>query len=191
MMIDYNAITAIAAVLAVVIATTAIIVEGKRSRIRQGIDLIIRLNEFFSYNKDFKRTRRAAGAFLRRIQNQSGQKRGKNKRRKSSIFISEGSVELGEVLDFFQLIAVMVRKNALDEDIAWNFYGYYLEGYLLLSRNYIDFCRQSSPDYWEDVDWMYKLFVKIEKKESTIGYKMLSPEELQSFINDECRLNTD
>ena len=187
MTLDFNAITAGAAVVAALVAIYAIWSESKRSRSSQGVELLFRMNDQFN-NRDFRRSRRAAAGFLRK--NQICRKS------ESEVDVnvsteSISSVELDEVLDFFEVLATLVRKKLFDNDLTSNYFFYWLDCYYILAQDYIAFWRQSWPQVWDDIDWLRRYLIKVENKKANHGYIAPSPESLQIFLNDECDLDVD
>ena len=102
-MLDYSALAAWAAVVAAAVAVYAIWAESRRSRFALGIDLFLRLEADFR-NDRMLTARRVASKALR----------------------SENPSDADDVLDFFEMIGLLVRRGALDKHVVWHNFFYWI-----------------------------------------------------------------
>lgn len=184
MNLDYNAITAGAAVVTALIAVYAVMSETRRSRFSQGIDLIQKMSDEF-VEPGFQKHRSAAARFL--LQSASSPE-GTQELANQNAFERPTSLPLDEVLDFFQFMAVLARKGVIDKELTWNSFFYWLDCYYTLAWDYIVFWRQSSPSVWDDIDWLHRQLIGIEKKHNPQSYHSPTPEMLSVFLSDEAEL---
>ena len=184
MNLDFNAITAGATVVAVFVAIYAIWVENRRSRFSQGVELLFRMTDIFFYSKEFIESRRKAAIFLRKNWN-SQKNSGGAKKNESKIL---NSLELDVILNYFQGMAILVRKNAIDKDLTWNYLFWWFDCYYILSQDYIKYWRQSDPNYWNDIDWLHQQLAKIERKKNPQVNNEVLLNHLNTFIADETKL---
>lgn len=185
MNLDFNAITAGATVIAVFVAIYAIWVEHRRSRFSQGVELILRLSDMFFYSKEFTQYRREAARYLKK----NLTLKASNKKTKSNIKPDvPSSIELDAILDFFEGMEMLVDKAAIDKELAWSYFYWWLSCYYALSKDYIEFWQNKDPNIWEGVIWLHKRLVKIENKENPQGYQIPSTEDLLVFIKHEMNL---
>jgi hypothetical protein len=98
------------------------------------------------------------------------------------------SVELDAILDFFQGMAMLINKVAIDKELVWSHFSWWLFCYYALSKDYIEFWRNEDPNSWDDVELLHKQLIKIENKKNPHGYHTPSTEELLVFIEDEMNL---
>ena len=166
-MLDYNALAAWAAVAASAIAVYAIWIESRRSRFALGIDLFLKLDERFGDNRMLVARRAAAMALS-----------------------SENKADADDVLDFFEMVGLLVRRGALDEYVVWHNFFYWIHRYYLSAKDHIDTIQSEDPTIWADLTQLYSRLASIEKKERqcSVSQLQLTEEELTEFLNEEMSL---
>ncbi len=177
MNLDYNMISAMMAVISSLIAIYAIVHQSKRSSFALGMDLLFKINDQFNH-PDFTLKRIAAAKFLLKLKDKTN-------------YDKWICPDLDEILDFFQTIASLIRRGALDKDIVWEYYSYWLNNYYAASEEYIKLCQKEFPQTYEGVELLHKLFVKLENKEYKFTkrkYTDPSPAEIKRFLIDESNL---
>jgi len=171
-MIDYNtltawaaALTAWAAVVAAVVSVYAIWSESRRSRFALGIDLLLNLEDKFNNDKMLKIRRSAARELL----------------------LHKEKSDVDNVLDFFEMVGMLVRRGALDDFMVWHNFFYWIHGYYLPNSDYIVESRIEDPTIWVDLVELYKRLVSIEKNERQCSDEklQLTEEELTEFLEGE------
>lgn len=178
MNLDYNMISATMAVIASLIAIYAIVHESKRSTFALGMDLLFKINDQFNH-PDFSLKRRAAAKFLLKLKDKTD-------------YNNWTSPDLDDILDFFQTIASLTERGALDKNIVWEYYSYWLNNYYAVSKEYIELCQKEFPQTWEGVEWLHKVFIQLENKEykyTKRKYSDPSPTEIKQFLIDESNLS--
>jgi hypothetical protein len=70
--------------------------------------------------------------------------------------------EVDDVLNFFATVALLVRRRALDAEMVWHVFFYWLRGYWHTARAYVDQERETNPRVWEDVPPLYARLLAIE-----------------------------
>ncbi len=161
---DYNAIPVWTAVVASLTAIIALLCESSRSRFQLGVDMLLKFNDKFA-SDEFRKARRKAAR---------GLKQGTND-------------DADDVLDFFEMIGLLVRRKAINEKFVWHSFFYSVHRYCLLSKDYIASSRKEDATIWEDLIWLHSRLTKLEKKLrrcSDDGLKV-STEELNDFIKYE------
>lgn len=163
-MLDYNALTAWAAVVAAAVAVYAIWAESRRSRFALGIDLLLRLEADFG-NDRMLTARRLASKALR----------------------SDDPSDADDVLDFFEMIGLLVRRGALDKYVVWHNFFYWIHRYYLSAQDYITAIQKEDPTIWADLVELHRSLVLIEKKERrcTDSNLQLTEAELTEFLEEE------
>lgn len=167
MIFDYNAIMALAAVAAILIAIITILVESKRSRFSIGVDLILKLDSDFN-NRDFKEIRKQAA-----VASRSGD-------------LSKGGNEIDSIIDFFEGVAFFVKRGAVDKETVWHFFFAYMHRFWHFANKYINEERKTDPTLWAASNKLYLQLLDIEKKERyRLGSVInLADEDLQKFVKE-------
>lgn len=163
--IDYNAAAALAAVAAALAAVIALILEGRRSRFALGVDLIMRLVDQFDSAEFRKRRMKAAKA------------------------IKEKTFEdADDVFDFFETIGMFTRRGALDKKVVWSTYAHWVYHYWhAAASDYIKIERKKSPTTWQDFEYLYKVILAVDQRESRVGSLPTIPkkDDIAAFLSDE------
>jgi hypothetical protein len=167
--LDFNSITASAAAIAAVASLVALILTSfqlKQFRFAHGVDLIFDLDHQFEA-QDFLKARQLAATSLKN---------------------QESSKEIDPVLDFFETIGILVRRNAIDDELAWNEFSYWVLRYAALTKARIDDMRKAESDetYWQEFEFLVKRLTKIEKRKRHLKFPpSFSQEKLNEFLADE------
>jgi hypothetical protein len=89
-----------------------------------------------------------------------------------------------EVLDFFETVALLVKRNAVDEEIVWHTFFWWIRGYWVTTENYILEKQEKEPSVWEDLRNLYNKLVAIEKDKNPTFSEKLTEDELDEFLNE-------
>lgn len=142
------------------VATYAIISENRRSRFLLGVDVVLRLDERF-YGETIKRFRRRAAEEM-----------------------LHGTYEhLDDVLDFFELVAVLVQRKIVDAEVVYSLFYNWVDGYLCVGKPRIEQECKTEPGFYEDVIALQKTLSKFEKPPLE-----WTPEEVKKFLEAEAHL---
>jgi len=162
---DYNALSAWAAVTASLIAIIALIIESRRTRFQVGVDIFLKFNDRFFENEAMKIVRRKAA---------NGILTGKNE-------------EVDDVLDFFEEIGLLLKRKAIDEKFVWHSFYHWVHRYYFLTKSYVDTVRKDDDTIWEDFVWLHDRISNYEKKRRNCSDQDLDLEEsdLKEFLQDE------
>jgi hypothetical protein len=96
--------------------------------------------------------------------------------------------DVDDVLNFFETIALLVRRKAVDPKFVWHSFFDWIHPYYLLCRDHLGLNRKEDPTYWEELIWLEDLITKIECKQSRCSehdLDVMSEEELARFLEDE------
>jgi len=74
------------------------------------------------------------------------------------------SRELEDVLDFFETVAVLVRRGAIDAELAWQTFSYDLDGYLVASRPVIANEQAETNAVWDELAGLQRRFDEVERQ---------------------------
>lgn len=128
--------TAVAPMLAVVVALAALIVNLRQSRFSMGIDLLTKLStQFQSADMQARRARAAKHLKNEEITDDS-----------DVIFL----------LDFFENIGLLARRGAIDTELIWHTFSYWFAFYFQITARYRARCRNEDPTWWEDVERLWE-----------------------------------
>lgn len=172
MKISYDAVMAWAAVVAILIAVIAIIVESKRFRFSIGVELISKFNDRF-YNSDFCKKRKQAAKCLSK-----------------GLPVTSKASAVDDILDFFEEIAFFTKRGSLDKKVVWFFFFSYLYRFFGLAKDYIEQERRIDPTIWTTASWLYFELMRFESADRRrLGAKLhLTDEDLRKFVEEEAGL---
>ena len=159
----------IAPALGVLVAAIALYYQILRSRFSMNLDLVLKLDERFNA-ADFKNIRSKASSLLL------------TKRTKNNLKRAE------DVFDFFETLGYMVKHKALDKNIVWHTFYYWVHGYWSIGKDYILSSRQEESDksIWEDFEWLHNELLKIERvKGKKSECELICQEKIIEFLKDE------
>lgn len=157
-------------------AVIAIYLEGKRSRFSLGVDTILNLDDRFN-DTEMRQARLAAAKSILDILEKRTDKTNE---------------DVEEVLDFFETVGLMTHKGALDDEMVWNTFFYYLHPYCCSADEYIKTKMQKEQDstIYQELMWLDKRIVAIDKRKRGGIYLDLSKEQLKKFLEEEANLHT-
>jgi len=161
MRIDWNTTAAIVGVL---VAMGALIFETRRSRLALETESILSLTERMDSSRLRYLRRTAAGSLINH---------------------KEENRELSEVLNFFNTIAVLVESKALNDDLAFREFSWWMIRYWACAVGYVAAERKTDPRGWGSLERVVTRFAKLEQK---WGYPSPSDEHLQAFLRSEAQL---
>jgi hypothetical protein len=164
-----EAVSAIISAAGVIVAIGANILESLRSRSAAAIQHIMQLEAKFE-SPDFRGTRRRAASFLL-----AGQ----------PLDDAPGRLALEDVLNFFELVAFLRHKRAVNADVIWHGLSSWLIPYFELSAQYVKECRKDDPAVYRYLDSLYDAVAAIDKRWRPSG---AASQGHQDFLRDESRL---
>ncbi len=158
-------ITALAAFLTAAVALFQI----HATRVSIASDLMLRLDERFK-SEEFRVKRRAAARAL----------------------LDEKDLEnVDDVLDFFETIAILGRRKAVDPFLVWHMFFYRVHGYWLKGRDYIETVTREDPLRYAFLHQFHDKLLKIEQRErNRLGVRPASPPDniWDRFLQEELSL---
>jgi hypothetical protein len=143
------------------IALIAFTYQVHRARFNQSVDLLFRLeNDFFGPRKTAQRSIAA----------------------QNYLVDPSDFKEMEDILDFFETIAMLTRKGALDIYMVWHTFDYWIERYCAAAQPYITERQLREPGVWEDLAW---LLPRIRKLQARKHPSVLSTPEITAFMAEE------
>lgn len=170
---DERAIEAYATLAGVVVSATGVIIsmfvfakEAYRARFRTSIDLALKCEETFNGPSFEEKRRKAASALL----------------------TDKDTAEAEPIYDFFEIVGFLVRKKAIDADIAWSMFYDWVHGYWSNGEAHIMKLRSEKKDrtLWDDFERLHAALLETQRKEANQSEpNLLSTEEMIKFLNEE------
>lgn len=166
-------VSAIAAVATVGLAVVAVYVEGRRIRLTRSAELLLQLEDRFDSTTLRDARAGAAKAMLDRIV-------GRDARADVSA--------VDDVLDFFDTIGLLVRKRALDREMAWHSFEYWIRYYLYIYREHVTERQEREPAQWREAIDMVAKLARIGSDFGDESANTLSRHRCEEFLRDEAAL---
>ena len=166
-MVNYISLTAWAAVLTAFVAALALWVQLRSSRFVQGIDLLLRLDDRFNSGDMLVARQRAAKGFL------------------------EGTdVYVDPILDFFEMLGMLVRKRAIDDQMVWHSFFFWFNSYWHLATARIAMKRTADHTVWAEAAYLYRRLVILEREQRSCSEDATVPsnDTLSMFLTAEATL---
>ena len=145
--------------------------EGRRSRLSEGVELILQMEDQF----DGDRMRQVRQDAATGIQNkQFG--------------------DSDDLLDFFETIGMLARRGAVDREMVWHAFYDSIHGYWQAAHEHIVEEQKMNPEAWKDLARLHQLLVVIENRKHgrpASDPDRWSADELKNFLEDEASLRED
>jgi hypothetical protein len=164
--IDLNAtapfLGVLVAFLGVLVALITLLFQTRRSRLALATESILSLTERVdsSWLRHLRRT--AAGRLINH---------------------EEENRELSEVLDFFNTIAVLVDSKALNENLAFREFSWWMIRYWVCAKEYVVAERKTYPGAWKSLERVVTRFAMLER-----DWDNPLNDHLQEFLQSEAQL---
>jgi hypothetical protein len=145
------------------VALFAFLYQVRRSRFSQSIDLLFKQeNDFFGPEKRAQRVKAArdllAGNFL----------------------------EAEPILDFFETMALLQRRKALDKEMVWHTFFYWIDHYYAATKDLVAARQQVNPLVWKDLVTFVAVMRKFQaERQIAPPYHPPSPEQITEFLEEE------
>lgn len=154
-------------IIALLVAILSLAYQIQRSRFSLNVDLILKLDDRFN-SSYFKSIRKTGAQSIKR----------------------KTFSEADEIVDFFEMVGALVRRGALDADLVWHSFFYWIHHYKFALDQHISQTRKEDPTIWQDFLYLYDRVTTIEKRKRHCTDKELELNELhiRDFVLDETRL---
>ena len=144
------------------LALIAFSYQVHRARFNQSVDLLFKLEaDFFGPAKRLQRARACRdmqhGAFL----------------------------EVEPILDFFETMALLVRRKALDPEMVKHTFFYWIDRYVAVATDTIRKRQAVDPLVWKDLTVLAEQLRRINQKQLGVSARILSNETLEAFLIEE------
>lgn len=99
------------------------------------------------------------------------------------------SPNIDDVLDFFEDLGFYIHGDQLTPEVAHHAFYYWIHGYYIACRPYIE-CKQiERPNQWQWVPWLFEITHEMEVKNNrTIVRKTMTDDEKRRFLVEETTL---
>ena len=146
-----------------ILAVAAFAWQVHRARFNQSIDLLFRLEaDFFGPAKKLQRV-------------------------KASRYLLNGQfLEAEPILDFFETMALLLRRGALDKEIVWHTFFYWIDRYYEASKDFIATRQRVDPLVWKDLTALISTLRKFQAAQrGAAPYRSPAPDEVRRFLEEE------
>ena len=143
-------------------ALSAFAYQVHRARFNQSVDLLFRLeNDFFGPAKRLQRAK-ACRDLERGI-----------------------PLESEPILDFFETMALLLRRGALDAEMVWHTFFYWINNYYEILRPYIAERQLRDPLVWQDFGSLVDTVRGIQQRRLGRELPLLTEESKAAFLAEE------
>lgn len=146
-----------------VLAVVAFTWQVRRARFNQSIDLLFKQeSDFFGPAKKLQRSKAAHD------------------------LLAGNSLEAEPILDFFETMALLLRRGALDKEMVWHTFFYWIDHYYEATKDVISKRQIQDPLVWKDfVAFATNLRRFQSERQGSPSYQPPSPEQVKSFLEEE------
>lgn len=167
MNIQWNAVAAIGGLITATIAIIALVVGGRRSRIALQTDLLLKYYDEF-YSPEMHKVRRTAVQKL--------------------IAGKSPNYELEDVLDYFGIIGALLERKALDHELTYGLFDFWILRYWCCAQEYIAARRQDpedpAPEMWSCLERLVNGLLAYRKEK---GATVITDGAARRFLREEGR----
>jgi len=94
--------------------------------------------------------------------------------------------DVDAVLDFFDNIALLLQRGALDEEMVWHQFYWPMANYWLASQDYVRRARRDDPVLWQDLEGALPRLTAIEaRRRRSDGQAIPTPAQIRDFLTAE------
>jgi hypothetical protein len=171
--VDAHVLEAYATAAGVIVSIAGVIVsmgifaiQAYRGRFRTSIDLALRLGDQFD-SPGFEKKRCEAA---------------------SALSTNKNLDEAEPIYDILDTLGFLVRKKAIDKEIAWSVFYYSVQGYWSNGKAHIEAKRQNDKDetLWVDFERLHAVLLKIQRHRANKSEPdVLGQKEKEQFLDDE------
>jgi hypothetical protein len=152
-------------IVAVLIAIIAMLLESRRARLSIKTDILLRLDDKL-HSTEYKLLRRIAAQKL--------------------LIDEKPNLELEGILELLSTIAFFYVRRAIDTDLTYKQFSYWLDRYWLAGKLYvIEESRRYDPQSYQTLE---RVATKFIRREIRSGYPLFSEEVLKAFLEEERQL---
>jgi hypothetical protein len=95
---------------------------------------------------------------------------------------------IDDALDFFEDLGFYVEGDQISPEVAHQAFFYWIEGYYLASKEYIEFCQKTSKTAWDHFKPLYEVTSEVEATKVK-DRQDLNEAELRRFLDGEIALD--
>ncbi len=185
--------------IAVFLGIIILIIQGKRSRFSQRVDLLLKIEEQFFVHDRMLKVRKNAAAALRKMRQHGAHAAPGHPPighaapahpQKAADHAEKPLAEVDALLDFFDSLGLMVRKRALDKTMVGHAFYHWLHYYYRITEKHIHEKQKGSPGAWKNYVALHQALAKQMQKGKTAKEVAVSEEQLAEFLDEESVLET-
>ena len=97
--------------------------------------------------------------------------------------------DVDAVLDFFDGVALLLQRGALDEEMVWHQFYWPMANYWLAGQEYVRRARKDDPVLWQDLEGALPRLMAIEARRRRRGVDQSTPTpaQIRDFLAAESR----
>lgn len=138
--------------------------EGERDKFRLSVEVLLKENEVWDSDHMHKTRISAAKSLTEKNPNS----------------------DVDEVLIFFEELALLADRGALDKELVWQDFHDTIHTYFIAAEGYINRVRRDSPSIWEHLISLERNLVEIEKQKNHNPHiDKMTPQQISDFLTDE------
>jgi len=105
----------------------------------------------------------------------------------ASLLDGSPTEDVDALLDFFDLIATLVNRRVVDEEMLWQELSWPILNYWTASADYVRKVRHDEPTMWQGAEDLVNRLLTIEarKRRRSLNDARPSQDEVQDFLTDE------
>ena len=145
-----------------ILALIAFGYQVHRARFNQSVDLLFRLEaDFFGPAKRMQRAKAAAG------------------------LLKGETLEVEPILDFFETMALLLRRGALDLELVKHTFFYWVDNYYTASAAAIERRQATNPLIWKDLGLFVQQLRELQARQASAPYKPPTGTQTAAFLSEE------
>jgi hypothetical protein len=167
--LNWATVASVAAVTAIIVSIAGIYFQLRQAHLQHSVDLVLKIDDKFDEERFIKKRKAAAKALLNKTYD-----------------------DADDVLNFFESMGMLVRRGAIDEEMTWNTFYYWIHRYRLAAKVYMEQEQKKSLETWDDFIELDKRMVALEKRKTggTSTDIEISVEKIKDFLQNEAALKT-
>lgn len=161
----WTAVSAVSALIGVIVSVSTLVFSARQNKFALGVTILSKISDAF----DTSQIREARSRAVSRLKAGDG----------------NDDSDVNSVLDFFEHVGLLLRRGAIDAEMVWHSFHYWIYHYYHLTRAYRAAERERHPSVWCDLDELYEIVMAYEAKAEARGERRPTESETNEFIRSE------
>ena len=143
--------------------------QNDQAALNQNVSVLLQLDTLFNSPTMRKHRRKAAKALL------AGN-------------LNNPPPDFDDVLGFFEIVGTLSRKHAINDELVWDSWYYWIDGYWHAGAQYIADQRKDNSDYYQETSDLVSRLEQIDKAHHH-GHVIANDEPSKDFLAGEAELS--